>query len=48
MNDSRNVAEDGQQDVDEEIGATATLKEYTERREKDGDDDLDDVSVWTC
>ena len=45
MDNSRNVAEDGQQDVDEEIGATATLEEDSERGQHDGADDLDDVAV---
>ena len=44
MDDARDVTEDGKQDVDEEIGAAATLKEDTERREDDGEDDLDDIA----
>jgi hypothetical protein len=39
------TTEDGQEEVDEEVGAAATLKEDTERREQDGEDDLDDVAV---
>lgn len=39
------VPKDGQQDVDEEVCAATTLKEDTERREENGDDDLDDVSA---
>lgn len=38
------TTEDGQEQVDEEVGAAATLKEDTERREHDGADDLDDVA----
>ena len=38
-----NVAKNGQQDVDEEISIAATLEENTERRKKDGKDDLADV-----
>jgi hypothetical protein len=40
----RNVTEDGQQDVDEEVGIATTLEEDTERRDEDGEDDLDDVA----
>jgi hypothetical protein len=39
------TTEDGQEQVDEEVGAAATLKEDTERRKQDGEDDLDDVAV---
>lgn len=45
MDDSGNVTKDGQQNVDEEVGAAATLEEYTERRQDNGDDDLDDVAA---
>lgn len=37
------VTKNGQQDVDEEISIAATLEEDTERRKKDGKDDLADV-----
>jgi hypothetical protein len=40
-----NVTQDGQQDVDEEIGIAAALEEDTQRRDEDGEDDLDDVAV---
>lgn len=43
MDDTGNVTKNGQEDVDEEVGAATTLKEYTERWEENGDDDLDDV-----
>jgi hypothetical protein len=39
-----NVTEDGQQDVDEEVGIASALKEHTERREEDGEHDLDKVA----
>lgn len=45
MDDTGNVTKDGQEDVDEEICATATLEEHTKRRKKDGDDDLDDITA---
>jgi hypothetical protein len=39
-----NVAENGQQDVDEEVGVAATLKEDTKRGQDHGEDDLADVA----
>jgi hypothetical protein len=39
------LPKDGEQNVDEEVAAAATLKEDTERREDDGKDDLADVAV---
>jgi len=44
VNDTGNVAKDGEEDVDQEIRAAATLEENTERREDDGKDDLADVA----
>lgn len=44
MDDTGNVTQNGQQDVDEEISIAATLEEDTQRREEDGKDDLDDVA----
>lgn len=44
VNDTRNVTQDGQQDVDEEVCAATTLKEDSERGQENGDNDLDDVS----
>lgn len=46
VEDAGDVAEDGQQDADEELGAAAGLEEDAEGREQDGEDDLDDVAVW--
>jgi len=37
-------AEDGQEDVDQEVGAASALEEDAERREEDGKDDLADVA----
>ena len=45
VDDSGNVTEDGQQDVDEEVGIAATLKEDTKRGQNNGEDDLDDVAA---
>lgn len=41
----RNVAQDGQEDVDEEVGIASALEEDAQRRNEDGEDDLDDVAV---
>jgi hypothetical protein len=41
----RNTHENGKQDANEEVGATAALEEDPERWEEDGEDDLDDVAV---
>ena len=41
---TRNVAQDGEQDVDEEVGAAAALEEDSDGREEDGEDNLDDVA----
>lgn len=38
-------AEDGQQDVEQQLGAAADLEEDAERREDDGEDDLADVAA---
>jgi len=44
VDDTGNVTQNGQEDVDEEIGIATALKEDTERREDDGKDDLADVA----
>jgi hypothetical protein len=44
VDDTGNITEYSEQDVDEEIGVTAALKEDTERWEHDGEDDLDEVA----
>ena len=41
----RNVTQDSQQDVDEEVGIASALEDNTERWEDDGEDDLDDVAA---
>ena len=38
------VTEDGQQDVDEEVGVAAALEEDTKRGQDDGEDDLADIA----
>lgn len=45
MDDTGDVTENGQEDVDEKVGTTATLEEHTKRRKDDGDNDLDDVAA---
>lgn len=45
MDDARDVTQNGQQDVDEEVGVASSLQEDAQRREEDGEDDLDDVSA---
>lgn len=44
VDDSGDVTEDGEEDVDEEVGAAAALEEDAEGREEDGEDDLADVA----
>lgn len=44
MNDARNPTEDGEQDVDEQVAAAATLKEDTEGWQYDRQEDFQDVS----
>lgn len=44
VDDAGDVAENGQADVDQEVGAAPALEEDTERREDDGEDDLADIA----
>ncbi|KAK5628676.1 hypothetical protein RRF57_004391 [Xylaria bambusicola] len=44
MNDARDVTQNRQEDVDQEVGTAATLKEDTERREDDGKNNLADIA----
>jgi len=44
VDDTGNVTEDGEENVDEKISTTSTLEEDSERREDDGNDDLADVA----
>lgn len=45
VDDSRNVTQDGEQDVDEQVGTASALEEDTQRGQEDGKDDLADVAV---
>lgn len=44
VDDSGNVSKNRQQDVNEEIGTAASLKENTKRWEDDGKNDLADIA----
>jgi len=44
VDDARNVAEDGEEDVDQDVSTASALEEYTKRWEDDGEDDLADVA----
>ena len=45
MDDSGNVTKDGEEDVNEEVCAAATLEEDSDGWEEDGDDDFADIAV---
>lgn len=45
VNDTGDPTQDGQTDVDQEVGTAATLKEDTKRREDEGEEDLADIAV---
>ena len=45
MDDTRNVTQYCQEDVDEKVGIATALEEDTERREYDREDDLADVAT---
>lgn len=47
MDNARQVTQNGEQDVDEEISIASALKEYTDGRQNDGKDDLADIAVLT-
>lgn len=44
VNDTGNVTQNCQQDVDPEINCTSSLQEYTDWWNKDGKEDLDDIT----
>lgn len=44
MDDAGNVSQNGEQDVDEEVGTATTLEEDTHGREDDGKDDLANIA----
>lgn len=45
VDDSGNVTEDREEDVDEQVGAAAALEEDADGGKEDGEDDLADVAV---
>lgn len=45
MNNARNVTQNCQENVDEEIGIATSLEKDTEGREDDGKDDFADVAI---
>jgi hypothetical protein len=45
VNDARNVTKDRQQDVQPEMATDPDLQQNTEWRQKDGDDDANDIYV---
>ncbi|KGQ01406.1 hypothetical protein PAAG_11870 [Paracoccidioides lutzii Pb01] len=44
MDDTWDIPENGQTDVDEQVGATSAFEKDPERRQEDGKDDFADVS----
>lgn len=45
MDDTRNVTQYCQEDVDQEVGIATALEEDTERRKDDGENNLADVAT---
>lgn len=45
VDDTGNVTQDGEEDVDAEVSTASALQEDTHRRQDDGEDDLEDVGT---
>lgn len=45
VDDTGDITQDGEKDVDEEVTSTSTFEENTQRWEDDGNDDFADISV---
>lgn len=45
MDDTWNPTQNGQTDVDQQVGTTAALQEDTQRGQDDGKDDLADIAM---
>ena len=45
MDDTRNITQNRQTDVDEQVGAAAPLKEHTKRGKENGEDELANITV---
>lgn len=43
VDDTRDVTQNRQANVDEKVGATASLKEHSQRREENGENKLADI-----
>jgi len=48
VDDARNVTQDGEQNVNQQISSAATLEEDTKRWENDGKNDLADIASGEC
>ena len=46
VDDTGNITQDREQDVDEQVRAAAAFEEDTERWQDDGEDDFEDVAVF--
>ena len=46
MDDTRDVTQYGQQDVDQKVGIATALKEDTKGRKEDGEDDFADITMF--
>lgn len=45
VNDTGDITQDGQTDVDEEISSASTFEEHSQRRQDDGEEDLADIPI---
>ena len=45
VDDTRDITQDGEKDVNEQVASTSTFEEDTQRWEDDGNDDFADISV---
>lgn len=45
MNNARQVAQASEYDVDQQVAATTPLKEHSDGRREDGEDDFADIAV---
>ena len=45
VDDTRNVTQDGQTDVDEEVSAASSLEEDSQWRKENGEEDFADITI---
>ena len=45
VNNSWDVTQDGQENIDQKVCIASPFKKHANRRENDGEDDLDDITV---